>query len=32
MNLMDLATRRPSAQAGYNQGKALAEQRTEFWH
>ena len=31
MNLMDLSTRRPSAQAGYNQGKALAEQLTEFW-
>jgi len=31
MNLMDLSARRPSAQAGYNQGKALAEQLTEFW-
>jgi hypothetical protein len=31
MNLMDLSTRRRSAQAGYNQGKALAEQLTEFW-
>ncbi len=31
MNLMDLSTRRPSAQAGYNQGKALAAQLTEFW-
>ena len=32
MNMMDLSTRGPSAQAGYNQGKALAEQLTEFWH
>jgi NTE family protein len=31
MNLMDLSTRRPSAQAGYNQGKAIAAQLTEFW-
>jgi NTE family protein len=31
MGLMDLSARRPSAQAGYNQGKALAEQLTEFW-
>jgi NTE family protein len=31
MNLVDLSTRRPSAQAGYNQGKALAAQLTEFW-
>jgi len=31
MNLMDLSTRRPSAQAGCNQGRALAEQLTEFW-
>lgn len=31
MSLMDLSTRRPSAQAGYNQGKALAERLTEFW-
>jgi NTE family protein len=31
MNLMDLSTRRSSAQAGYNQGKALAAQLTEFW-
>ena len=30
-NQMDLATRIPSAQAGYNQGKALAGQLTEFW-
>jgi NTE family protein len=32
MNLMDLSTRRPSAQAGYNQGKAAAERLTEFWY
>jgi len=31
MNLMDLSTRRPSAQAGYKQGKALARHLTEFW-
>jgi NTE family protein len=31
MNLMDLSTRRSSAQAGYRQGKALAAQLTEFW-
>jgi NTE family protein len=31
MNLMDLSTRRHSAQAGYNQGKTLAAQLTEFW-
>ncbi len=31
MNLMDLSTRRLSAQAGYNQGKAIAEQLTDFW-
>jgi len=31
MNIMDLSRRRPSAQAGYNQGGALAEQLTEFW-
>jgi len=31
MNRMDLSTRRPSAQAGYNQGKALAGQLAEFW-
>ena len=31
MNLMDLSTRQPSAQAGYNQGKALAGQLIEFW-
>jgi NTE family protein len=31
MNLMDLSTRRRSAQAGYTQGGSLAEQLTEFW-
>jgi NTE family protein len=30
-NLMDLSTRTPAARAGYNQGRALAEQLTEFW-
>jgi NTE family protein len=30
-NAMDLSLRRPAARAGYNQGKALAEQLTEFW-
>lgn len=31
MNLMDLSTRRPSAQAGYNQGRIIAERLSEFW-
>ena len=31
-NLMDLSARPPAAQAGYNQGKALAEELTELWH
>ncbi|HEY4262023.1 MAG TPA: patatin-like phospholipase family protein [Schlesneria sp.] len=31
MNLMDLSARQPSAQAGYNQGKAIAEELAEFW-
>lgn len=31
MNLLDLSRRYASAQAGYNQGRALAEQLTEFW-
>jgi NTE family protein len=31
-NLMDPSTRPPAAQAGYNQGRALAGQLTEFWH
>jgi NTE family protein len=30
-NLMDHSTRPPAARAGYNQGRALAEQLTEFW-
>lgn len=30
-NIMDLSRRGPSAQAGYNQGKALVEQLIEFW-
>jgi NTE family protein len=30
-NMMDPSTRPPAARAGYNQGKALAEQLTEFW-
>lgn len=30
-NAMDLSLRPPAAQAGYNQGRALAEQLTEFW-
>jgi NTE family protein len=30
-NMMDLSSRPPSARAGYNQGKGLAEQLTEFW-
>jgi NTE family protein len=31
MEVMDLSRRRPSAQAGYTQGGALAGQLTEFW-
>jgi NTE family protein len=31
MDLMDFSRRLPSAQAGYNQGKAIAGQLTEFW-
>jgi len=31
MNVMDPSKRRPSAQAGYDQGRTLAEQLTEFW-
>ncbi len=31
MEVMDLSRRRPSAQAGYEQGKALAGQLTDFW-
>lgn len=30
-NLMDPSTRQPAARAGYEQGRALAEQLTEFW-
>jgi NTE family protein len=30
-NLMDLSTRPPAARAGHDQGRALAEQLTEFW-
>jgi NTE family protein len=30
-NLMDLSARPPAARAGYNQGRALAGQLTEFW-
>jgi NTE family protein len=30
-NLMNPSTRPPAAQAGYNQGRALAEQLTAFW-
>jgi NTE family protein len=30
-NVMDLSTRPPAARAGCNQGRALAEQLTEFW-
>ena len=30
-NLMDLSTRPPAARAGYDQGRALAQQLTEFW-
>jgi NTE family protein len=31
MTVMDLSARRPSAQAGYDQGRALAGPLTEFW-
>jgi len=31
-NLMDLSTRPPAARAGCDQGRALAEQLTRFWH
>lgn len=31
MNMMDLSARPASAQAGFNQGKSLAAQLTEFW-
>jgi NTE family protein len=31
VNVMDPSTRPPAARAGYNQGRALAGQLTEFW-
>jgi len=31
VNAMDLSLRPPAARAGYSQGRALAEQLTEFW-
>jgi NTE family protein len=31
VNAMDPSTRPPAARAGYNQGRALAEQLNEFW-
>jgi NTE family protein len=31
-NVMDPSTRPPAARAGHNQGRALAEQLTEFWN
>lgn len=31
IDLMDLSRRPPSVQAGYNQGRGLAQQLTEFW-
>ena len=31
VNVMDLSARPPAARAGYDQGRALAEQLTEFW-
>jgi NTE family protein len=31
-NAMDLSLRPPAARAGYDQGRALAEQLTEFWY
>ena len=30
-NAMDPSLRPPAARAGYDQGRALAEQLTEFW-
>jgi NTE family protein len=30
-DMMDLSARPPAARAGYNQGRALAKQLTEFW-
>jgi NTE family protein len=31
VNVMDLSTRPPAARAGYHQGRALADQLTQFW-
>ena len=31
LGIMDLSTRRPSAEAGYTQGKTLAERLGDFW-
>jgi NTE family protein len=31
VNMMDLSTRAPAARAGYDQGRGLAGQLTEFW-
>ncbi|WP_067888129.1 patatin-like phospholipase family protein [Nocardia vaccinii] len=31
VDMMDLSTRQPAARAGYDQGRALAEQLTGFW-
>ena len=31
VNMMDPSTRPPAARAGYNQGRALADQLIEFW-
>jgi NTE family protein len=31
VNMMDRSTRPPAARAGYDQGRALVEQLTEFW-
>jgi NTE family protein len=31
VNVMDPSTRPPAARAGYDQGRALAEQLAEFW-
>jgi NTE family protein len=31
VNALDLSTRPPAARGGYDQGRALAEQLTEFW-
>ena len=32
INVMDPSTRPPAARTGYDQGRALVEQLTEFWH